>query len=186
MPNPKNKVNLSSLPDLKNATDDEIVQILATKGYTQIFNLIDVRLMLGFVSVIVAAAAAGYDYYVGFEKAKPFTAIGVSLYFVLNVAFTAWIMYVEKGTFYQGSKDGKKISIISTTKKYSPLYNLNVTETTTSKSSQAAKSFTDFFDSNGYIVRLPLENWIDGLILSVVQDDSSAKAKGSKDVRKRE
>ncbi|KAK9371140.1 microsomal signal peptidase 25 kDa subunit [Lipomyces kononenkoae] len=179
MPNPKNKVNLSSVPDLKNATDDEIVQILASKGYTQNFSLIDVRLMLGFASVIVAAAAAGYDYYVGFEKAKPFTAIGVSLYFVLNLAFTAWIMYVEKGTFYQGHKDGKKISVSSSAKKYSPIYNLTVTETTTSsKSSKAAKPFNEFFDSTGYIVRSPLEKWIDGLISSVVQeDDSSAKAK---------
>ncbi|KAK9353918.1 microsomal signal peptidase 25 kDa subunit [Lipomyces doorenjongii] len=184
MPNPKNKVNISSLPDLKNATDDEIVKILAGKGYAQIFNLIDIRLTLGFLSVIVAAAAGGYDYYVGFEKAKTYTAIGVSFYFVLNIALTIWIMYYEKGTIYQGFKDGKKISVMSTTKKYTPIYDLKVTETTTSQSTQAKKPFTEFFDSNGYIVRKPLEEWIDGIITSVVH--GGATAMNSKDGRKKQ
>ncbi|KAJ8098362.1 signal peptidase complex subunit 2 [Lipomyces tetrasporus] len=182
MPNPKNKVNLSSLPDLKNATDDEIVKILTNKGYTQVFTLVDVRLVIGFLSVLVAAAAGGYDYFVGFEKAKTYTTIGVSVYFLLNMALTAWMMYVEKGTIYQGSKDGKKISVMSTTKKFSPIYDIKVTETTTSKSTQAKKPFTDFFDSHGYLVTKPLEEWIDGILTSTMQDAGamSTGAKGSK------
>ncbi|KAK9314768.1 microsomal signal peptidase 25 kDa subunit [Lipomyces starkeyi] len=184
MPNPKNKVNLSSLPDIKNATDDEIVKILSGKGYTQLFNLIDIRLTLGFLSVIVAAAAGGYDYYVGFEKAKTYTAIGVSIYFVLNMALTIWIMYFEKGTIYQGSKDGKKISVMSATKKYTPIYDLKVTETTTSQSTQAKKPFTEFFDSHGYIVRKPLEEWLDGIITSVVH--TGATVTNPKDGRKKQ
>ncbi|KAK9322098.1 signal peptidase complex subunit 2 [Lipomyces orientalis] len=184
MPNPTNKVNLSSLPDLKNATDDEIVKILTNKGYTQIFTLVDVRLVIGFLSVLVAAAAGGYDYFVGFEKAKAYTGIGVSVYFLLNMALTAWMMYIEKGTIYQGSKDGKKISVTSTTKKYTPIYDLKITETTTSKSTQARKPFTDFFDSHGYIVTKPLEEWIDGIVASIVQD-VGAPSTGAKESKKR-
>ncbi|KAK9449068.1 signal peptidase complex subunit 2 [Limtongia smithiae] len=173
----KNKVNLSSVSDMKNATDDEIVKIFASKGYKQIFTLLDVRLLLGYLSVFVAVAAGLYDFYAGFEAAKMQTAVGVMVYFVLNVLMAAWVALAEKGIIYQGNKDGTKVSIVSTAKKFVPDYNIIVRQQAIASSegtAAAKKSFTEFFDSQGYIVRAPLETWIDGLL------ETSGKSKKQK------
>lgn len=71
----------------------------------------DVRLSLGFASVIVAAVASYYDYKVGFEAAKKYTAIAVGAYFLLNALMTLWVWKVEAGIVYQGIKGGVKVGI---------------------------------------------------------------------------
>ncbi|KAK9467223.1 signal peptidase complex subunit 2 [Lipomyces arxii] len=170
----KPKVNLNSIPDLKNATDDEIVKILETKGFKQTFTLIDVRLAIGFLSVFVAAAVGGYDYYVGFEAAKYYTTIGVATYFVLNTILTSWLMFVEKGTFYQGFKSSHKISVKSFTKKYTPVYEIHVSSKF--KSIDAKLQFTEYFNTDGEIVNQPLERWLDTLLASLVADSSKKQS----------
>ncbi|KAK9454193.1 signal peptidase complex subunit 2 [Dipodascopsis uninucleata] len=175
----KNKVNLASLSDLKNATDDEIVKILTDGGYQQTFSLVDVRLGLGFLSVAVAGAVGAYDYVIGFDKAKNWTTFGVAIYLALNILLTLWIVRVEKGVFFQGFKGNAKITVSSSITKYVPVYELVVkseSPESTSELKSTRKPFNEFFNTDGFIVREPLTEWISQYV-NIEGDKSEQKKK---------
>ena len=70
----------------------------------------DVRLLLGYSAVAIAAVLFYFDWKLGWEVTKPYTAPAVAAYFVLNAAFTYWIWAVEKGCIYEGTgKHGEKV-----------------------------------------------------------------------------
>jgi len=70
-----------------------------------------VRLALGYSAFALCAACFYWDYTLGFEATKTYTAAAVALYTLLNGALTAWIWGVEKGVVYVGtSKDGDKVT----------------------------------------------------------------------------
>ena len=66
--------------------------------------LIDVRLALGYTGVIAVAAAAYYDYKVGFQQAKLWSILAVGTYFLLQCALYLWGNFVERDTVYVGKK----------------------------------------------------------------------------------
>jgi signal peptidase complex subunit 2 len=99
------------LTDLKNTSDDALPTYLNSIGFTQSHTLTDVRLGLGYTAFAICAATFYWDYKLGFDKTKFYTAAAVALYALLNGALTFWIWGVEKGKVYVGeSKDGKKVS----------------------------------------------------------------------------
>src|SRR5690606_27661213 len=68
----------------------------------QTHRLIDVRLTLGYSAFLTAAACFAWDYKLGFDRTKYWTAAAVALYVVLNTCMTAWMTFVEKGVVYEG------------------------------------------------------------------------------------
>ena len=109
------KQHLSNRPhhllDLKNTSDDAIPNYLNSLKFKQDHSLIDTRLALGYSAFAVAAACFLWDYKLGFESTKWYTAAAVALYSLINGALTIWISFVEKGTVYQGTApDGTKVS----------------------------------------------------------------------------
>lgn len=88
-------------------------------GYVQNHTLSDVRLGLGYAAVICCAAAAYYEYNVGFKEAKSWSIMGVGAYFTLNVALYFWGYFIEGTTVYVGSKNG--ITVISPDNNLRPL-----------------------------------------------------------------
>ena len=75
-------------------------------GYTQNYMLSDIRLGLGYAAVICCAAAAYYEYKVGFKEAKSWSMLGVGAYFLFNAALYFWGYFIEGNTVYVGSKNG--------------------------------------------------------------------------------
>lgn len=72
--------------------------------YIQIHTLSDVRLALGYTAALAVAAAAYYEYKVGFKEAKWWSALGVAIYFFLNAGLYLWANYVEGDIVYVGKK----------------------------------------------------------------------------------
>lgn len=71
------------------------------------------RLVLGYTAFAVCAATFYWDYKLGFEDTKYYTAAAVALYTCINGALTFWIWAVEKGIVYVGtSKDGRKVRML--------------------------------------------------------------------------
>lgn len=96
--------------DLKNTTDDAIPNYLNSLKFKQTFFLSDVRLGLGYSAFLIAAACFAWDYKLGFENTKIYTAVAVAVYTILNGLLTFWMMFVEKGVVYQGtSPSGEKV-----------------------------------------------------------------------------
>ncbi|KAL6825082.1 microsomal signal peptidase 25 kDa subunit domain-containing protein [Trichoderma camerunense] len=155
------KISLYNLADLKNTTDDAIPNYLNSLKFKQTHFLSDVRLGLGYSAFLIAAACFAWDYKLGFEDTKFYTAIAVAVYTILNGVLTFWMMFVEKGVIYQGiAPSGEKITVASATKKLDPTYRLRITVTDKSSKSriiEVAKPFASFFDESGYFVAAPFQ-----------------------------
>ncbi|KAL6872375.1 microsomal signal peptidase 25 kDa subunit domain-containing protein [Trichoderma longibrachiatum] len=155
------KVSLYNLADLKNTADDAIPNYLNSLKFKQTHFLSDVRLALGYSAFLVSAACFAWDYKLGFESTKTYTAIAVAVYTLLNGLLTFWMMFVEKGVVYQGvAPSGDKITVATSTKKLDPTYRLSITVTDTSAKSriiEIAKPFASFFDESGYFVAAPFQ-----------------------------
>jgi hypothetical protein len=100
---------LTTVQDLKNTTDDALPIYLNSIGFTQSHTLSDTRLVIGYSAFIICAATFYWDYKIGFEETKYYTAAAVAVYALLNGILTFWIWGVEKGTVYVGSKGGRKV-----------------------------------------------------------------------------
>ncbi|KAI8662534.1 hypothetical protein LRP88_06744 [Fusarium phalaenopsidis] len=161
MANAAEKISVYNLADLKNTSDDAIPNYLNSLKFRQSHTLTDVRLALGYSAFGIAAACFLWDYKLGFENTKHFTAAAVAVYTLVNTALTLWITFREKGVIYEGtSPSGEKISISSSTKKNVPIYNLVITVTdNNSKSSvlKLSKPFTGWFDETGQFVAIPFQ-----------------------------
>ncbi|KAF7564075.1 hypothetical protein G7046_g77 [Stylonectria norvegica] len=158
------KISVYNLADLKNTSDDAIPNYLNSLKFTQSHFLTDVRLALGYSAFALAAACFLWDYKLGFESTKYFTAAAVAVYSLINAALTLWITLREKGTIYEGTAPtGEKISITSTTKKNVPVYNLSITVTSAGskpKTVKVARSFTQWFDEMGQFVTIPFQEML--------------------------
>ncbi|KAI5862657.1 microsomal signal peptidase 25 kDa subunit-domain-containing protein [Durotheca rogersii] len=162
------RISVHNLADLKNTSDDAIPNYLNSLGFRQDHRLVDTRLALGYGAFAVAAACFAWDYQLGFEATKRYTAAAVGLYALLNAVLTYWVAYVERGVVYQGrARDGSKISIATSTQKNIPTYHLKITVTPPPASPQAprpppqtlelARSFAEWFDVQGRFVAPPFQ-----------------------------
>ncbi|TPX08784.1 uncharacterized protein E0L32_009724 [Thyridium curvatum] len=162
------KIAVYNLADLKNTSDDAIPNYLNSLGLRQSHRLTDVRLALGYAAFAVAAACFLWDYKLGFESTKHYTAAAVAVYTLLNGALTLWIWHVERGVVYVGTTPaGETVTVASSTKKNVPVYNLSVTTTSSTKSGagapqtvKIARSFSEWFDAAGHFVAPPFQTML--------------------------
>jgi len=103
------KISPHSLPDLKNTTDDALSNYLRGLSFVQDNSKLDVRLALGYTSVLIAAVTFAADYKLGWEATKWWTAAAVVAYGGLNAGLTYWMWAVEKGVVFEGSRQGRKV-----------------------------------------------------------------------------
>ncbi|BGP28011.1 signal peptidase complex subunit 2 [Rhodotorula toruloides] len=103
---PAAKVNNASLTELKNALDDVVKEYfcLATHRFTRSHTHEDVRLAVGWTSVVVAAATGYYGYVTDFHESKYWVSVGVVLYVVLNTVLALYVAYVEKNVIFVGKR----------------------------------------------------------------------------------
>jgi len=105
-PDPATVSNPYNANDLKIDCDDALKRYIARPdtSFSTINRHTDVRLALGWASVLVAAATAGWGYKVEFERAKTGLWIGFILYLILTTAQTAYIYFVEGETIFIGKR----------------------------------------------------------------------------------
>ncbi len=97
--------------DLKNTTDDALPNYLNSIRFKQSHYHTDVRLAIGYAAAIIGAATFYFDWKLGFEKTKFWTAWAVAAYCLLNGAFSYWIFFVEKGVIYNGDLNGRQVCL---------------------------------------------------------------------------
>ncbi|KAH7002055.1 microsomal signal peptidase 25 kDa subunit-domain-containing protein [Ilyonectria destructans] len=164
MANSAEKISVYNLADLKNTSDDAIPNYLNSLKFKQSHFLTDVRLALGYSAFALAAACFFWDYKLGFQNTKHFTAAAVTVYTLINTALTLWITVREKGVVYEGAApSGETISITTSTKKNVPVYNLAITVTGKDSNKRAikiAKPFSSWFDQTGQFVAVPFQEML--------------------------
>ena len=101
---------LTSLPDLKNTTDDALAPYLTSlpKPYRFTVNNLntDIRLLLGYSAVAIAGVTFYVDRKLNWAALDAWVAGAVIAYFILNTALTYWIWGVEAGQVFSGTRDG--------------------------------------------------------------------------------
>ena len=121
------------------------------------------RLALGYSAFAIAAACFLWDYKLGFDSTKYFTAAAVAVYTLLNGALTVWMLYVERGVIYEGTfpTTGETVRISTETKKNVPTYHLTVEvvgkDGKTRETLKISRAFTEWFDGAGHFVAAPLQ-----------------------------
>ncbi|KAI8945662.1 microsomal signal peptidase 25 kDa subunit-domain-containing protein [Xylaria longipes] len=174
------RITVHNLADLKNTSDDAIPNYLNSLKFRQDHSLVDTRLALGYGAFAIAAACFLWDYKLGFESTKWYTAAAVALYSLINGALTIWITFVEKATVYQGTAaDGTKISVSTSTKKNEPTYYVVVEVTPKGGAAQKiefARSFTEWFDVQGHFVALPFQTMLATTVPLIAKADPKRAA----------
>ena len=66
----------------------------------------NIHLALGYLGVVFVAAAAAYEYKVGFKEAKGISMLSVGAYFILHGAQYFWTNYINRNIVYIGKKGG--------------------------------------------------------------------------------
>jgi Microsomal signal peptidase 25 kDa subunit (SPC25) len=77
---------------------------LQSLDYVQDHTFTDVHLALGYLAVIFVAAAAAYEYKIGFKDAKGVSILSVGSYFILQGALYCWTNYIVRDIVYIGKK----------------------------------------------------------------------------------
>jgi len=103
------RISPYNLNDLKNTTDDALGNYLRGLSFRQNNEKLDLRLIVGYIAVTIAAATFVADYKLGWEATKSWTAVAVAAYCVLNGIFTYILYFVEGGLIFEGAKDSKKV-----------------------------------------------------------------------------
>ncbi|KAL8643481.1 MAG: hypothetical protein Q9226_008342 [Calogaya cf. arnoldii] len=168
------KISVYSLSDLKNTTDDALPNYLTSLKFQQSHFIADVRLALGYSAVLIAGVTFYADYKLGWDATKYWTFWAVIAYFILNGALTYWIWGVEKGKIFTGEINDTLVSIASSVTKHKPIYNLQVRYGKSGKEEQTLKisaPFTRWFDSDGYFVATPFQQWLATEIPAISEAD---------------
>ncbi|GAA5902218.1 signal peptidase complex subunit 2 [Sporobolomyces salmoneus] len=101
------KVNPSSLVELKTALDDTVKEFfsLPRHNFQVSHQHEDVRLSLGWSSVVIALGTTYYAYKMDdFQGTKSWVALGVVLYVVLNTILALYVTYFEKNIIWVGKR----------------------------------------------------------------------------------
>jgi hypothetical protein len=124
-----------------------------------------VRLALGYSALLLAGACFVWDWKLGFDSTKYLTAAAVALYTLVNGALTLWVLYVERGTVYEGvAPSGETVRIATSTRKNVPSYFLTIDIESKDKGGkpkrerlEVSRAFTEWFDAAGHFVAAPFQ-----------------------------
>ncbi|KAL8737226.1 MAG: hypothetical protein Q9181_001880 [Wetmoreana brouardii] len=177
------KISVYSLSDLKNTTDDALPNYLTSLKFKQTHVLTDVRLALGYTAVVIAGVTFYADHKLGWDTTKYWTLWAVVAYFILNGALTYWIWGVEKGKIFTGERNDTLVSIASSVTKHKPIYNLKVRYERLGKEPKTLEisaPFTRWFDSDGYFVATPFQQWLASEVPIIGEADPKKVASSTK------
>ncbi|EJD39581.1 hypothetical protein AURDEDRAFT_91427 [Auricularia subglabra TFB-10046 SS5] len=179
------KVNNASANEMKIACDDALKRFLAQPGAFKMINLhTDVRLVLGWSSVIVAGLTGLYGWKVEFEKSKAAVAAGVILYMILSSVQTLYAYFIEQNIVFEGKRktlqrriETERITLrsrtIPSTPSTPPKYELDVSYVHSTNGGKLLLSrakervehaYTGFFDANGTMDQDRFDAWLHELV----------------------
>ncbi|KAI1794346.1 microsomal signal peptidase 25 kDa subunit-domain-containing protein [Ganoderma leucocontextum] len=184
------KVNNASATDMKHACDDALKRFLSRPDlFKQIHTHTDVRLALGWLSVLIAGTTGLYGWRVPFEQSKPGVWAGVILYVVLTITQTLYAYFVEGDIVFVGRRKTfdkrivtERITITAKPTPSSPSsppgYSLGLAYVRSAaggktllgkgRASEDSK-FTEFFDEAGVMDQERFERWV-GAVVGRVMD----------------
>ncbi|GME73779.1 unnamed protein product [Ambrosiozyma monospora] len=161
------QVNLNSVVQLRNECDEHLSPVFTKLGYKETFTLTDLKLAVGYLSVLAAGLLFQLD-----KKFKNdfnnkeyvfYTTIAVAVGAGFHLAFLFVNTFVSKNIKFQGVKGKKKLNVSTVTKsKTDPSY--FVTVELDGKKVDQVVPFNTVFNSNGYLEYAELETKLQSIV----------------------
>lgn len=160
---------------MKTECDEHLSDVFADLGYTESFKLIDIKLIIGYTSVVLA----GLMYYIEKKFKNDFNNLNYVFYLQLLVGSffsiqAIWLIFskfVEKNIKYVGyNKENKVIKISTSTKnKTDPNYKIVVISDTDSSSqnNELVIPFNTIFYSDGFLSIVDIKDKISTFLKSI-------------------
>lgn len=146
-------INISSVPDLKNAVDEFLPSLFEQLGYDQSFTLIDLRLGLGLLTVAIAAFLYYLEKNLTFQESYYIIMALIALYGLISA-----VMYYFSSTkkyqnlIYTGKDKKQTIWVYTLLVPFEPVYKVRVVvDDNHSGAIEEDLLFTKMFDSFGYM-----------------------------------
>lgn len=146
------KSEINQLRALKITLDDVLKRYLTNVlKWKQHHVVTDVRIFVGLISIISAAITLYFSLYVDFVVYKPYVAVLLAVYFVLNIALEVFLFFFPEPVF-KGEKDGAFLVVKSEIKEPYPIYTLILHRDGEKVPTKYTKSVYDLFYSNGILI----------------------------------
>lgn len=106
------KVNLRKLINLRVSLNDLLYEYLNNKNCVQNFRSTDIRIIVGFISSILASITTYISLFYEFQDIKKLQIFLLSFYFCINGLYELYSKFVANYTYY-GNMNGKSLIIYS-------------------------------------------------------------------------
>lgn len=194
------KINNMNASDLKNACDDALKRFLShPELFRQNYIHTDVRLALGWSSVLVAFGTGLYGWKIDFEKSKPVVWAGVILYVILSILQTLYAYFIERDIVFLGKRKTfdkrivtERITITSQTVPHSlkpttgkpspcPSYNFTISYLRSASSGKSilakgkvskTRPYNELFDEDGMLDITIFETWVGQSVEDVMDGEA--------------
>ncbi|KAH9812878.1 microsomal signal peptidase 25 kDa subunit-domain-containing protein [Melampsora americana] len=176
------KVNNGSITELKNALDDS-TKLHLSKNHKFIEDHAhdDLKLILGWLSSLLAGALSFAGWHYGWEKTRGYTLYVVIVYWIISTIAMVHASFVQKQIIYVGKRASmndkstfERITISTESSSYDPIYKLNLEYQIPKKSgmknysNQLKAPFQDFFDLDGTLIESIWKTYLDGILKTAV------------------
>ncbi|ORZ05033.1 signal peptidase complex subunit 2 [Absidia repens] len=176
---PVKVTNVYDTTQLKNALDDELAKFIeANCGFSQSHQHTDVKLVLGYISVFIAAGSFLYEREYGFDYGKFGTLGCVIAFWFLQAASFLYTRFVQNneafvGYLYQGDDHVGTLSVTTNMDRYSPDYHIKYMYSDLKKRkdhrAETTSSAAEWFTEDGTLVEAKFNDQIKASVNSVTK-----------------
>ncbi|KAI3633722.1 hypothetical protein MIR68_008669 [Amoeboaphelidium protococcarum] len=165
----------------KGAIDDAIKYLMdEVEGFKQDHFHVDVKILIGLCSALIAGLTAFYHYKVPFYESNHLLVLAACvLYFGLNAFYLFYVYYIEQHAIYVGRKSqDTKVIIASNVDRFDCKYKLKIKMQAAGVSypeQQHIALFSDYVDEEGHVVGQLLLNDLRSLMAKVSSSSNKKK-----------
>lgn len=131
--------------------------------------------MINYSAVVLAALIFAYDYKVGYATAKPLSAPGTVVFFILQGIALVWYLFIAKKVMYYGKNGNQSIRINTSAKRAIPIYNVTLRADDPPRIDQVAIDFPKFVTDSGKVDEEKMSEWLKPLVEGKNKDTKKEK-----------
>ncbi|SMN18725.1 similar to Saccharomyces cerevisiae YML055W SPC2 Subunit of signal peptidase complex [Maudiozyma saulgeensis] len=152
-------VNVYSISEVSQTLNENLPDVLARLGYTETFELVDQKLLIGYSVAIVAAVSFVIDKQFVHKDIVKYQQYLVGIYCILSVIFWYFKKYVEKAVVYSGKNDTETIKVKTSYEDSKPLYTVTLIDKK-KKTLVSTLEINKVFNKEGYLQSELFLEWI--------------------------
>jgi len=152
-------VNVYSISEVSQTLNENLPDVLGRLGYTETFELVDQKLLIGYSVAGVAAISFIIDKQFVHKDIVKYQQYLVGFYCGLSVIFWLFKKYVEKSVVYSGKNDTETIKVKTSYEDAKPLYTVTLISNN-KKTFVSRLEINKVFNKEGYLQSELFMEWV--------------------------